>query len=136
MMNTEKIVRRDLYYTQDHEWIDFQGTIAYIGICSFKLKGIKQIDQLVFSGTDGFMQQGARIASIKYDDYLIHVHMPVSGKLTQVNRELLTNRSNELLENAETTAWIAMIIPAKPYERTNLLLPQQYRMHGKGKFTK
>jgi len=42
-MNTDKAAKRDLYYTNDHEWIDFQGTIAYTGICLFKLLGFKEI---------------------------------------------------------------------------------------------
>jgi glycine cleavage system H lipoate-binding protein len=36
--------RKDLYYTRDYEWIDFQESVAYIGICSFKLAGIKKIE--------------------------------------------------------------------------------------------
>jgi len=42
-MNTDKAAKKDLYYTNDHEWIDFQGTIAYTGICLFKLLGFKEI---------------------------------------------------------------------------------------------
>ena len=135
-MNSAKSAKRNLYYTGDHEWIDFEGSIAYVGVCSFKLKGIKHIDQLVFCAVNGFNQQGATIATIKYDDYLIHVKMPVSGKVTNINEELLKNQSIDLLENAETTAWIAMIIPSRPYERVNLLSPYQYSMNGKGKYAK
>jgi len=30
------------FYTRDHEWISFQDTQAYTGICSFKLLAIKK----------------------------------------------------------------------------------------------
>lgn len=28
-----------MYYTRDHEWIDFQGSGAYVGVSNFKLSG-------------------------------------------------------------------------------------------------
>ena len=48
-MNMEKRLEKDRYFTNDHEWIDFQGNVAYTGICGFKLIGIKEIHQIVFN---------------------------------------------------------------------------------------
>ena len=53
-MNMEKSTRKDQYYTKDYEWIDFQGTVAYIGICKFKLIGFKQIQEIRFNDPSGF----------------------------------------------------------------------------------
>ena len=69
--------KRDLYYTNDYEWIDFQGSVAYIGICPFKLKGIKKIEKIEFSDENNSRKCGEVVASILYDDYKIDVHMPV-----------------------------------------------------------
>ena len=135
-MNADKILKKDHYYTTDHEWIDFQGTIAYVGVCSFKLRGIKQIDQLTFKDTGAFKQQVELIATIRYDDYQININIPVSGKIIKINQELLQNKEGILLSHSECLAWIALIIPAQPYERTNLLLPHQYKMTAKDKYAK
>jgi glycine cleavage system H protein len=47
-MNTEKTINKDLYYTKDHEWIDFRGAVANTGVCNFKLLGFKKIHQVQF----------------------------------------------------------------------------------------
>lgn len=135
-MNMEKSTNKDLYYTNDHEWIDFQGTVAYAGVCSFKLLGFKEIQQITFKEPSGFKKRVEVIATVKYKDYQIEAHMPVDGKVVQVNDTLLTGDQNVLLQHPENSGWIALIIPAQSYEREDLLLPKQYRMNGKSKYAR
>ena len=135
-MNNQQSLKKDQYYTKDHEWIDFQGTVAYVGICKFKLTGFKQIQEIRFNEPSGFKKQGEVIASVKYNDYLIEAHMPVDGKVLQVNEKLVSGDPNILLDCAESTAWIALIVPSLPHERKDLLLPKQYQMNGKSKYAK
>lgn len=135
-MNTQQSAKKDQYYTKDHEWIDFQGTVAYIGICKFKLTGFKQIQEIRFNEPSGFKKQGEVIASVKYNDYLIEAHMPVDGKVLKVNEKLVSGNPNILLDCAESSAWIALIVPSLPHERKDLLLPKQYQMNGKSKYAK
>jgi glycine cleavage system H protein len=135
-MNAQQSTGRDLYYTKDHEWVDFKGTIAYTGVCSFKLLGFKEIQKITFTKSFGFKKQGEVIATIQYKDYRVEAHMPVDGKLQQLNETLIAGNNNMLLEYAESSGWIALIIPSQPYERKELLLPRQYRMNGKGKYAK
>jgi glycine cleavage system H protein len=125
-----------IFYTTDHEWIDFQGTVAYTGVCLFKLTGFKEIHGISFKTSDGFLKKGDLIAIIKYNDYQIEARMPVDGKIVELNDALPAGNLNSLLQNAETSAWLAKIIPAQPYERKDLLLPQQYQMNGKSKHAK
>jgi len=135
-MNTDKTAKKDLYYTNDHEWIDFQGTIAYTGICLFKLLGFKEIHQVKFLETSGFKKQGEVIAIITYNDYQVAAHMPVDGKILEVNESFISGNSNLLLQNAENAGWIALIVPSKPYKRRELLLPKQYQLNSKSKYAK
>jgi glycine cleavage system H protein len=120
---------KDLYYTKDHEWVNFQGSIAYTGVCKFKLTGFRQIHKIDYGDIIGFAKQGDIIATIIYGDYSINAHMPVDGKITQVNDNLITMDHKTLLEGIESTAWLVKFIPAKPYDRTDLLLPNQYQMN-------
>ena len=135
-MKTKKLPAKDLYYTTDHEWIDFQGSVAYIGVCQFKLLGFKEVHQITFKGDSGFRKKTDVIASIKYNDYQIEVHMPVDGKIVEFNENLLAGNRDTLLLQPESTGWIAKIVPSQPYERKDLLLPQQYLMNGKSKHAK
>jgi len=131
-MNAPKPVMRNLYYTNDHEWIDFQGSVAYIGICQFKLLGIKEIQQIVFAEGLDLKKQGEVIASIQYDDYQIPVHMPVEGKIISINDLLLTDDKNVLLQQPEDNGWIALVVPGQLNDKTGLLPPEEYKFF-KGK---
>jgi glycine cleavage system H protein len=135
-MKTGKQAKRDIYYTKGHEWIDYRGTIAFIGVSLFKLTGFRQIDQLVFSNTEGARKQGERIVTIRYNEYEVEVNMPVDGKIVSINESLLSGEQHSLLQNAEGSAWIAQIIPSQPYDRKDLVMPEQYRMNNKGKHAK
>ena len=135
-MNKQKNSKKDIYYTADHEWIDFQGSVAYIGICNFKLIGFKEIHQIRFNEFSGFKKKAEVIAIITYNDYQIEAHMPVDGKIIQVNEMLTSGNQNYLLQNAENSGWIALIIPSQPYERKGLMLPRQYQLNGKSTHAK
>lgn len=135
-MKAEKTANRDLYYTTDHEWINFQGTIAYIGVCHFKLSGFKGIDQITYKATSGLRKAGETIATLTYHDFEIVVAMPVDGKILETNPTLIYSEPDYLIKHAETNGWIARIVPSQPYERKGLLLPKQYQMNGKSKFSK
>ena len=130
-MNKEQSANKDLYYTNDHEWIDFQGTVAYTGVCAFKLLGFKEVQQIIFNEPSGFKRKGEVIATIRYRDYQIDAHMPVDGKVLEINESL--SQGNILITQPENSGWIAKIIPAQPYERKDLLMPGEYQMNGKWK---
>ncbi len=135
-MNKEKSINKDLFFTRDHEWNDFQGAVAYAGICHFKLPGFKQIHQITITNPPGFRKQGDIIAIIKYNDYQVEMHMPVDGKVIEMNDKIVSGDQNILLHHAETSGWIALIVPSQPYERQDLLPPKQYGMNSKSKYAK
>ena len=130
-MQNEAGAKRNLYYTNDHEWIDFQGTVAYVGVCTFKLTGFKEIQNIKLKVVNGTKVPGDVLAIIKYKDYLIDVCMPVTGKVTAVNELLINGDKNMLLQHAEGNAWLFKISPSQPYDRTGLIPPREYRMKGK-----
>lgn len=122
------VINRDLYYTTDHEWIDFQGAVAYVGFCPFKLKGIKQVREIVFADIKVLLKRGDVIASVLYDDYKIDVHMPVDGRVVQINDAVLGGKQEMVLQQPETGGWIALVVPVSPDDRKDLLIAEQYRM--------
>lgn len=127
---------KDLYYTKDHAWIDFQGSVAYIGITRFKLTGIEEIQDVEYLGSAGYKKQGELLAVIKFDEYLIEAHMPVDGMVVRMNEALLCGDRSLLLQQPEDRGWIAFIAPARPYERLNLLISKQYQFKGKCRLSK
>ena len=76
------------------------------------------------------------IAVVKYKDYQVEAHMPVDGKILDINPAISNGDLNILLQQTEGAAWLVLIGPSLPFERKNLLLPKQYQMNGKSKFAK
>ncbi len=126
----------DRYYTSDHEWISFQGAVAFTGICAFKLTGFKKIENVRFQEPGDMLAKGDPIATIRYGDYIIEARMPVDGRIIEINEMLEAGDTETLLRFPQSTGWIAKISPAQPYERKGLLLPNAYQMNGKSKYAK
>jgi glycine cleavage system H protein len=128
-------MKKDLFFTKDHEWIEYRGTVACSGVCELKLKGVEKIRRIKFGEIGVFREQGEVVATIKYDDVEILFCMPVKGRVMSIN-ELLVSDNGLLLRYPEGDGWIAMIAPTQPYERKGLLFPKEFRMSGKGKYAK
>lgn len=126
-MNKLKSFKRDLYYTNRHDWIDFQGSVAYIGAALLKILQVPGGFKIQYADNQGFARQGAIIARLECDGSTIPVHMPVDGKIIGINDLLLEGNHQLLIEQPENKGWLALIVPSKPYERTGLLQPEQYR---------
>ena len=120
-------IKRNLYYTNDHEWIDFQGSVAYVGVCRFKLSGFKEIHKIEFSKVSGLIKPGEVISIIQFDDYQIEVHMPVEGKVISLNDLLLTDEKDVLLQQPENNGWIALVVPSRLNDKTGLLSREDYK---------
>lgn len=129
-MNMQETPERDLYYTREHEWIEFLGAVAYVGVCESKLFGVKQIHQIIVVQPIRFKKRGDIVAAIQYADYRADVFMPVDGKILLLNEALAGIDLNLMLNNPETFGWVALIIPSQPIDRSNLLGPLDY--HGMG----
>lgn len=126
-MKTFTATRKDLYYTREHEWINFQGSVAYVGICLFKLKGVRSIEKLEFHEDSWLKKKGEVIATIHSDDDTIPICMPIDGKIINLNNRLLLGDNDVLLSGSPSEGWVALIAPAQPYERKGLLPDDQYR---------
>ena len=127
-MNTPSAIKKDLYYSNDHEWIYFQGSVAYIGVCRAKLSGIKEIQKIVFTGNSGFIKHGDIVATIQYENDQIFFHMPIDGKIISINEELVAGMTEILLQQPEDNGWIALIVPGKSKERTGLWPSEEYKI--------
>lgn len=134
-MSFSNAITGQRYFTHDHDWVDFKGSVADVGVGKFKLTGFKAIDKIVFGDVTGFLEQGAVIATIHYNDYCVELKMPVAGKISELNSALINGELNCLLQS-DHSCWIARVIPAQPYERKGLVPPKEYAMNGKSKHAK
>lgn len=127
-MNPDNTVKRDLYYTNSHEWIDFRNTEAFIGITYFRLSGVKQIKKIEFVRVYGFKKRGEVLANIQFDSRRFQVHMPVEGSIICINDTDLLVNQNLLLSKPETDGWLVKILIGQPCQKKGLIPFEEYNL--------
>jgi glycine cleavage system H lipoate-binding protein len=109
MINSSKLH----YFTSDYEWIDFQGSIALVGICEFKLKELKAVDRIQYSDVSAVIKKG----EILSEDDTILMRMPVDDRFIKTNDRIVFQPERFLQDQINN--WIAKY-PFEPYSWNEL----------------
>ena len=116
----------DLKYTKDHEWLRIECDEAVVGITDFAQS---QLGDMVFVDITTEGQEVAREAVFGTVDAVKTVSdlfMPVTGTVTQVNKELANNAA---LVNQDPygKGWMVRIRIKDKGELAQLLTAEQYK---------
>jgi len=125
-MKISVISRPRMQFTHDHEWIDFNGTVGFVGASIFKLKGIEKVDNIKWYNRKGTIEKGTLIAEIRSDDNVIPIHAPVKCKFLGQNQKLNDNL-NLILESPQDNGWMFFITPSKFLNNDPLLSMEEYQ---------
>lgn len=114
------------YFTQDHEWIDVDGTAATVGITDYAQS---QLGDVVFVETP---EAGKSVA--KGDDAAVvesvkaasDVYAPVSGEVTEGNAAL-EGEPALVNSDAEGAGWFFRMILSDPSELDGLMDAAAYQ---------
>jgi glycine cleavage system H protein len=115
-----------MYFTKDHDWIDFRGTCAYVGVSNFKLIGFGEMHEVIFNDPINFKKKGEVIAWIRYKDYKIELCMPINGTVVQINKIFSNKDRKSIADHLEKSGWIFTVLPSKPYDRYDLIPLTEY----------
>ncbi len=99
-----------LYFTKNHEWVFLDGRIAYIGITKYKYALCKEGPAFEMSGIFTYKKEGSVYGKIHCGAHSFDINMPVSGKLVQVNRQLLTKQNLNFESIRVPDNWLGMIL--------------------------
>ncbi|MEM2538655.1 MAG: glycine cleavage system protein GcvH, partial [Candidatus Methanomethylicia archaeon] len=125
-MSHSIIIKEDLYYTKDHEWIKIENGKVRVGISDYAQKELRDIVYVELPKLGINVKQFERLCSIESVKAVSDVYSPLSGKVIEVNKKLET--SPELL-NADPygEGWIAIIEAEKLNEELkNLMNAKEY----------
>jgi glycine cleavage system H protein len=114
------------YFTQDHEWIDTQGTVATVGITDHAQA---QLGELVFVELPQIgrkVQKGDATAVVESVKAASDVYTPVSGEVVEVN-EAVTGDPTKINSAAEGAAWLFKLRLADESELAGLMDETAYR---------
>lgn len=109
-----------LRYTPDHEWLNIQGDIAYVGItdhAQHELGDIVFIEVETVGETLGKHESFGTIEAVKT---VSDMYMPVGGEVLEFNDALTTN-PEIINQDAYDKGWVVKIRMTDPAESDALL---------------
>lgn len=120
MMN----VLKNLYYTEDHEWIKVEGNEAYIGITDFAQEQLGDIVYVELPEIDDELDKDDVFSAIESVKAASDIYMPVDGKILEINEELLD--APELINTDAYENWIVKIELTDRGQLEELMTSEEY----------
>lgn len=98
---------RDLNYLKTHEWVKFDGNVATVGVSDYAQKEMGDVVFVELPEVDDEVTVDKGFATIESVKAVFDINCPVSGKVTEINEELLD--SPQEINEHPFDAWLVKI---------------------------
>ena len=132
------MVRSDLRYTQEHEWVRMEapqpsgpsapsggGQVAVIGITDYAQKALGDITYVELPQVGTKLQQGKEFAVVESAKAASDVFAPVSGAVAEVNSSL-ADHPELINQDPYGEGWLVRVTGVSAAGVASLLSPQEY----------
>lgn len=117
-------VLKELLYSNDHEWVKVDGDKAYVGITDFAQSSLGDVVFIELPEVDAELSKDDVFGAIESVKAASDMNIPVSGKVVEVNEELVDNPA-AVNEDAYGNWMIAVELSDKS-ELEGLMNAEQY----------
>lgn len=119
-------VPKDLLYTQEHEWVQMEDSIATIGITDFAQSSLGDITFVQLPKEGEELRKDDTFGVVESVKAVSDLYAPVSGRVIEVNEPLL--KAPELLNDDPYSEGWMIKIETKDVddELSDLMSPQDY----------
>ena len=117
-------ILEDLMYTKTHEWIKLEDHKATLGLTDYAQKHLGQIVFVDLPNVGENIDELGQLAEVESVKAVSEVYSPVSGKVVEINEDLLDNPG--LINEEPYENWLATIEMNGPLVTSNLLNPEEY----------
>jgi len=100
-------IKKGLRYSKDHEWVDLQGSIAYVGITDYAQHSLGSIVFVELPQMGKVLSAGDVLTVVESVKAASDVYTPVSGRIAEINQDL--EQSPQNLNDEPYKSWIAGI---------------------------
>ena len=112
----------ELKYSKTHEWLKQEGDVYVIGITDYAQDALGDIVFANLPSVGDEVKAGASFGDVESVKAVSDIYAPVSGKVVEVNEELLDNPA--LINEDEYNAWLIKVNEVS--ENEELLDAQEY----------
>ena len=96
-----------LLYSESHEWVKVDGTVAIIGVSDFAQAEMGDITYVDLPSEDDEFEAGESFGALESVKASSELYMPVGGRVVAVNTAL--EDSPESINNDPYSAWIVKV---------------------------
>lgn len=117
-------VLKDLYYTDDHEWVKVEGEEAYIGITDYAQHSLGDIVYVELPEIDDEFDKEETFSAVESVKAASDVYLPLSGKVVAVNEALIDDPA--LLNSDPYDNWIVKVEMSDKSQVDELMTSEEY----------
>ena len=112
-------------YTDQHEWVQFDGTVATVGITDHAQHLLGDIVYLDLPKVGDTVTAGKACGTVESVKAVSEIYSPVSGSVTEVNSALL-EKPEWINQDPHGKAWMIQVALSAPGPLDKLLTAEQY----------
>ena len=116
----------DVKYTETHEWVRAKKGEAVIGITDYAVKQLSDLVHIELPKVGESVDQGAPFGEIESVKTVADLVAPITGKITEVNSSLASNR-DVLKDDPFEEGWIVKLKVSDPAELESLMTGKEYQ---------
>jgi glycine cleavage system H protein len=113
-------------YTSEHEWIRFEGDVAYVGITDYAQDQLGDIVFVDIPTVGETLAKGDTFGTIEVVKTISDLFIPVGGEVLEQN-EALADQPELVNNDPYGEGWIVKLKPADPAEADTLLDAEAYK---------
>ena len=118
------IFLEELKYAKSHEWVRVEGNKAYIGISDYAQEHLGEVVFVELPEVDTEFSAGDQFVVLESVKAVSDVYAPVSGKVVEINEELLDNPG--LVNESPYEAFLVVIEMSDASEVDELMSASDY----------
>ena len=119
------ITLKELFYSNDHEWVEVKGEMAYLGISDYAQHALGDIVYVELPEIDTQFTSGDAFGVIESVKAASDLYIPFSGKIVDVNQAVI---DNPVLVNEDCyESWMLLIKITNFEELNSLMNEMQYK---------
>ena len=115
----------EIYFTKEHQWVKIEGNNAVVGISAYAVRQLGDIRFVELPRAGAELKQDDVLCTIESAKAASDVYAPMTGKVTEVNAELL-NEPEKVNASPEEAGWFAKMEISVPEEKANLMTKEKY----------
>ena len=108
-----------LYYSESHEWVKVEGSVAVIGITDFAQHAMGDLSYVDMPEVDDELEAGEEFGAVESVKAASDLFCPVSGTVVEINEAL--EDAPELLNEDAFANWIMKVEMSDPSELETLM---------------